>query len=125
MMLMIMIITAIAVIHDDAFAHAGASLRGGVALRGLLRGGVATPGKLDEGVVAWHPPSLAAQGLLLGAARGERTVYVPWSQVRIFMMFNGRRYALSRRGAGAGASSSARSAKTRTHGAPHANTHCL
>jgi NAD(P)-dependent dehydrogenase (short-subunit alcohol dehydrogenase family) len=43
----------------------------------------ATKGKLDEGAVAWHPPSQAASGLLLGCARGLRTVYVPWSQTRL------------------------------------------
>jgi len=85
----------------------------------LLRfAGVTLPGKLDEGVVAWHPPSLAAQGLLLGAARGARTVYLPWSQVR---RKNARLRTLARSKWGHRRNKSAKARTRRLH----ANTCCL
>ena len=42
-----------------------------------------TKGLLDEGLIVWHPPVVAAEGLLTAGARRWRQVFVPWEQTRI------------------------------------------
>lgn len=42
-----------------------------------------TKGLLDDGLIVWHPPAVAAEGLLTAGARRWRQVFVPWSQTRV------------------------------------------
>mmetsp|Transcript_8106 Transcript_8106/g.20223 ORF Transcript_8106/g.20223 Transcript_8106/m.20223 type:complete len:325 (-) Transcript_8106:49-1023(-) len=43
---------------------------------------------LDEGIVQWWPPADAAEALLKAAARGWKTVYTPWQQVRFLPLLH-------------------------------------
>ena len=55
-----------------------------------------TKGLLDEGLVTWHPPKDAADGLILAGARRRRDVYVYVTFRLIFHHFD--RFELDLRG---------------------------